>query len=84
MIPGTPREFEKLESDLSREREKGIRKISTEIDLFVESLKSKESKSDDKSSSTILNIYSPVGSIQTVGKEGRPLNYKFVNVLESG
>lgn len=64
-LHGSPREYDNLESDLDGEREKAIRKISTEIDLFAESLKSKESKSGDKSSSTILNIYSPVGSIQT-------------------
>ncbi len=64
-LHGAPREYDNLESDLDKEREKAIRKISTEIDLFVESLKSKESMSGDKSSSTVLNIYSPVASIQT-------------------
>ena len=39
--------------------------MGTEIDLFVHSLKGKADILKNGSSSTIFNIYSPVGSIQT-------------------
>ena len=42
-----------------------IKKVGTEIDLFVQSLRKKAAEQKNESSSTIFNIYSPVGSIQT-------------------
>jgi len=57
--------YERLEKDLDRGRKQALAKIGTEIDLFALSLKKKTEIEKDGSSSTIFNIYSPVGSIQT-------------------
>ena len=51
--------------DLKGARNQALRKVGTEIDLFVLSLKSKVETEKDRSSSTVININSPVGSIQT-------------------
>ncbi|MBI3897512.1 MAG: hypothetical protein HY308_04345 [Gammaproteobacteria bacterium] len=53
-----------LEASLDAARDTTLAKVGTEIDLFVHSLKKREEKSAE-SRSTIFNIYSPVGAIQT-------------------
>jgi hypothetical protein len=51
-------------TDLEQARKNALRKIGTEIDLFVYSLKTK-TEIKDKESSIIQNFYAPVGAIQT-------------------
>jgi len=50
-IAGSPNMYERI--------------VGTEIDLFVHALKKKEAVETNGTSSTVFNIYSPVGSIQT-------------------
>lgn len=64
-IAGSPRPHDKLGIDLDSGRKQALSKIGTEIDLFVHSLKKKAESDKNEASSTIFNIYSPVGSIQT-------------------
>lgn len=54
-----------LERDLESTRQAALVKIGTEIDLFVYSLKKKVEMQEKEATSTIFNIYSPVGAIQT-------------------
>ncbi len=56
---------EKFIKDLENGRDQALAKVGTEIDLFVHSLKRKADDGTNGSSSTVFNIYSPVGSIQT-------------------
>ena len=51
--------------ELDIARNQAIKKVGTEIDLFIQSLRKKAAEQKNESSSTIFNIYSPVGSIQT-------------------
>lgn len=46
-------------------RASAVAKVHNEIDLFVVSLKNRQSSTTEKADSTTFNIYSPVGSIQT-------------------
>lgn len=54
-----------LEANLYNTRINALRKIGTEIDLFVQSLKNRETFAETQTQSTVFNIYSPVGAIQT-------------------
>jgi len=51
-------------SALDQARERALKQIHTEIDLFVLSLKNQQTDST-QGASNVFNIYSPVGSIQT-------------------
>ncbi len=51
--------------ELYSARNQALAKVGTEIDLFIHSLKKKAEAESNGASSTIFNIYSPVGSIQT-------------------
>ncbi|MEW5818066.1 MAG: hypothetical protein AB1798_22075, partial [Spirochaetota bacterium] len=64
------------QEELDRARNQALAKVGTEIDLFVHSLKKKADSEKNGSSSTVLNIYSPVGSIQTG-------NYSIANVTQN-
>lgn len=65
-IPRTSVEtISRLMEDLSVARAHALNTISTEIDLFVHSLKKKSQIIEGDKKATIVNIYSPVGSIQT-------------------
>lgn len=64
-MTGSPIRHERLGQDLDRGRNQAIAKVGTEIDLFVHSLKKKADTVKNGASSTVFNIYSPVGSIQT-------------------
>lgn len=55
----------RLETQIDDAREYALKKINTEIDLFIISLKNKAQMEADKLGANIFNIYSPVGSIQT-------------------
>lgn len=55
----------RYEEELSAARRGGLAKVGTEIDLFVHSLKRKSEIQSEEKKSTVFNIYSPVGSIQT-------------------
>jgi hypothetical protein len=54
-----------FEAELDVARNQALKKVGTEIDLFVHSLKAKTTAQKNESLSPIFNIYSPVGSIQT-------------------
>lgn len=60
-----PSPHEKYEDELDRARNTALTKVGTEIDLFVHSLRKKIDAEKNKSTYTVFNIYSPVGSIQT-------------------
>lgn len=62
---GSDNIYNEVESDLASTRGHTLRLIGTEIDLFVYSLREKSKIKESDNKSTILNIYSPVGSIQT-------------------
>ena len=64
-IAGSPNMYERMEQELDSARNQALAKVGTEIDLFVHALKKKEAVEINGTSSTIFNIYSPVGSIQT-------------------
>jgi hypothetical protein len=51
--------------ELNRARSQSQLKISSEIDLFVVSLKRRMATSNEKDQANVFNIYSPVGTIQT-------------------
>jgi hypothetical protein len=65
LIIGSPSLYERIWQDLDSARDQALSKVGTEIDLFVHSLKKKADIVKDGMSSTVFNIYSPVGSIQT-------------------
>jgi len=54
-----------LEGNLRNTRTHALRKIETEIDLFVQSLKNQESVVETQTQSNIFNINSSIGAIQT-------------------
>jgi len=62
---GSPNLFTHLGPQLDAARQAALAKVGTEIDLFVYSLKKKVEMKEKETSSTIFNIYSPVGAIQT-------------------
>lgn len=62
---GLPQLFEHLAPRLDSARSIALEKVGTEIDLFVHSLKRRQEMKANSDSSTVFNIYSPVGSIQT-------------------
>ncbi len=64
-IIGSPSLYESIWRDLDSARNQALSKVGTEIDLFVHSLKKKADSVKDGTSSTVFNVYSPVGSIQT-------------------
>lgn len=64
-IAGSPNMYERMEQELVSARNQALAKVGTEIDLFVHALKKKEAAETNGTSSTVFNIYSPVGSIQT-------------------
>lgn len=65
-IPSTGVEtIPRLMEDLSVARIHALSTINTEIDLFVHSLEKRNQIIEDDKKATIVNIYSPVGSIQT-------------------
>lgn len=57
--------FDCLALELGKARAATLAKVGTEIDLFVHSLRKKEEMKSEGKSATIVNIYSPVGSVQT-------------------
>lgn len=61
----SPNLFDKVAPELDSARAAALAKIVTEIDLFVHALRKKYEIKTEGESSTIFNIYSPVGSIQT-------------------
>jgi hypothetical protein len=62
---GSPNLFDRLAHELDTARVATLAKMGTEIDLFVHSLHKKEQMKRQGSGATVVNIYSPVGSIQT-------------------
>lgn len=62
---GSPDLFVNLEPQMVEVRNAALAKVDTEIDLFVHSLKKKVEMKEKEAASTIFNIYSPVGAIQT-------------------
>ncbi|GAN34598.1 MAG: hypothetical protein DYG83_09680 [Candidatus Brocadia sp. AMX2] len=62
---GSPNLFDKLASELDSARSAALTKVGTEIDLFVHALRKKQEMKIEGETSTVVNIYSPVGSIQT-------------------
>ena len=54
-----------LELEIDLARRAALTKVGTEIDLFVYSLNRKIEMIKKETSSTIFNIYSPIGAIQT-------------------
>ncbi|MBC8417925.1 MAG: hypothetical protein ISR62_03015 [Desulfobacteraceae bacterium] len=64
-LAGSQTPPEEFVQRLGMGRSQAIKKVGTEIDLFVHSLKRKAEAEKDGSASTVFNIYSPVGSIQT-------------------
>jgi hypothetical protein len=64
-MAGSPNLFERMGQELDKARIRALAMVGTEIDLFVHSLKKKEAVAQNGASSTVFNIYSPVGSIQT-------------------
>ena len=64
-LAGSPNLHEKFGQGLYSARNQALAKVGTEIDLFVHSLKKKAEAESNGASSTVFNIYSPVGSIQT-------------------
>jgi hypothetical protein len=64
-LVGSPNLFDGLAHELDKARAATLAKVGTEIDLFVHSLRKKEEMKIEGKSSTVVNIYSPVGSIQT-------------------
>jgi len=65
LITGSPSLYASIWRDLDSARKQALLKVGTEIDLFVHSLKRKADTAKNGTSSTVFNIYSPVGSIQT-------------------
>jgi len=57
--------FMQFQPQLDSARRAALAKIGTEIDLFVHSLKKKVKMKKKEAASTVFNIYSPVGAIQT-------------------
>lgn len=64
-MAGSPSLGDRLLQDLDKGRIKAFAKVGTEIDLFVHSLRKRADTLKEGGSSTVFNIYSPVGSIQT-------------------
>lgn len=62
---GSANLHERFGQELDNARSQALEKVGTEIDLFVHSLRKKVEAEASDSSSTVFNIYSPVGSIQT-------------------
>jgi hypothetical protein len=60
-----PQLIDHVATELDVARRTALAKVGTEIDLFVQSLKRKQQMSSSTDASTVFNIYSPVGSIQT-------------------
>jgi hypothetical protein len=61
----SPNSSTQVEVELDLARRAALAKVGTEIDLFVHSLKKNLEMKEKETSSTIFNIYSPVGAIQT-------------------
>jgi len=57
--------FQRIRSMLESTRASSLAKAGTEIDLFVQSLKKRVEMKEKEEVSTVFNIYSPVGAIQT-------------------
>ncbi len=53
-----------LENNLRSTRNHALRKVETEVNLFMQSLKNEERVIDTYAQSNIFHIYSPVGAIQ--------------------
>ena len=64
-LVGSPNLYDRLAPELDTARAATLAKVGTEIDLFVHSLRKKEEMKSEGNNSTVVNIYSPVGSIQT-------------------
>lgn len=62
---GMPQLLDHVAPELDAARRIALAKVGTEIDLFVHSLKRKQQVGETLDASTVFNIYSPVGSIQT-------------------
>ena len=62
---GKPDSSMRYAPELDVARKAALAKVGTEIDLFVLSLKKKTEVKEKDNSSTVFNIYSPVGAIQT-------------------
>lgn len=64
-LVGSPTLYDNLAQELDASRAATLARVGTEIELFVHSLHRKEEMKSEESKSTTVNIYSPVGSIQT-------------------
>ena len=64
LTPEGPLRDESMD-ELDTTRIQALEKVSTEINLFVLSLKRRAEISDKESAGTVINIYSPTGAIQT-------------------
>lgn len=64
-LMGSANLHERFGQELDNARSQALEKVGTQIDLFVHSLRKKVEAEASDSSSTVFNIYSPVGSIQT-------------------
>lgn len=62
---GMPNLYLNYESSFDAARKTALRKVNTEIDLFVSFLKNKTEIIEKGIISTVFNIYSPIGAIQT-------------------
>lgn len=65
LIPGSSCLYESIWRDLDSARNQALLNVGIEIDLFMHSLKRKANTAKNGTSSTVFNINSPVGSIQT-------------------
>ena len=89
-MAGSPKQKDRYGQELDIARKGALAKVGTEIDLFVHSLRKKINAEQDKKTSTVFNIYSPVGSIQTgdnaianvTQKIDTEIKYKLEKVLE--
>jgi hypothetical protein len=61
---GNDQLFDRFFKEMESARSTALNTIETEISLFVHSLRNKQ-QTDSDSSQTVVNVYSPVGNIQT-------------------
>ena len=62
---GLSRLFPQFEGQIDSAKKAALVRVGTEIDLFVYSIKRRSEMKEKEANSTIFNIYSPVGAIQT-------------------
>jgi hypothetical protein len=79
-ILNAPKTAEKLLGNLDNARDHALKKVGTEIDLFVHSLMKKSEMSETGMESPIFNMYSPAGPIQTIDAG---LGRQLINALDA-